>query len=143
MIHSQRHTTQRIQRWSNALLIVVLLLPVFAILVNSGSPDAALPSCCRAHGKHQCAIRIRMASTDGVVPETGKAKIAKVSEHCLYSPALPLLGQTNLHGKPAPSFAVIFVVAEKLPCVVSSGQRFGPDTRLNPKRGPPISRITA
>jgi hypothetical protein len=143
MIHSQQHTTQPIQRWSNALLIVVLLLPVLAIFGNGGPSDAALPSCCRAHGKHQCAIRTRMASTDAFVPKTEKPQIAKVSEHCPYSPTLPLLGQCNLSGKRVPSLTVIFVAAEELPCAVNSGQRSRPDTQLNPKRGPPVSRATA
>jgi hypothetical protein len=77
--------TQFVRNWqmrSAVLLLIVSFLLPFAQMASSasGNPEASLPACCRAHGKHHCALH---AALDGVRTETQTTlRTDEVNEKC-------------------------------------------------------------
>jgi hypothetical protein len=111
------------------LLSVIGYLPVAPALASTGT--AALPACCRAHGKHKCAMRSQQR----------EAGLYAVCDQC---PASAQLSSPAVH---APVFPPVRVGSflERL-----AVRRIAPEqsvARLNisfersrPKRGPPSFR---
>jgi hypothetical protein len=62
-----------------ALLLVALLLPILTIFGTKDPGEAALPICCRAHGKHHC-IGLR----DGAFSNREATGAPQLSERCPY-----------------------------------------------------------
>ena len=76
------------RRWvgqmSAALLILSLCLPfVQLVFAPQNEPDAFLPACCRAHGKHHCAMRMAMPGFESGLAGSSP-RLAQIEEKCLY-----------------------------------------------------------
>jgi len=73
---------------SVSLLLVSLLLPFAQIAIPSSDyADAALPACCRTHGKHKCAMRM-LTGAGRSSPTSSTPQTAQISERCPYVPAM-------------------------------------------------------
>jgi hypothetical protein len=121
------------------LLIVSLLLPLAQqVLGPSQTFESALPACCRAHGKHQCAAASEQKGSD-----SSSRQIVQVGEKCPCLPAFPssVTNQPAWNISPHNNSFPIAMDGEALDGITV--HRTASPERFHPKRGPPHSSIFA
>lgn len=139
---------QRKQRWcgqmSALLLIFSLLLPFAQFSFGSSeNTDAALPACCRTHGKHKCSMRMFMRTERQSQQTPSSPQIAQVTEKCPYTPGLALSAHSNPLWNQPNGLVLVHDEDRRAPTGVSRIERPSSTGRANPKRGPPSFSETA
>jgi hypothetical protein len=137
-------TTRRFTQIKALLLIVSLLVPFaqFAFRLSQNSEDA-LPACCRAHGKHQCAMKLRAKFARQPSADSPSPQIAYATKKCPCQTALASSSQTQTFwnivftsdGYPAPH--------NQTTTRAITPARFTLSESSNRRRGPPHSNISA
>ncbi len=125
---------ETVRRLLASLLLNVLAFALIAPAISVRT-DSQLPACCRANGKHKCAMLAKRYSSG--VSETGKAL---VSEQCPYSHSSGTLGTAFQ----LPGFTVTtrFSRAATIAGIVRPEivrQVRWTNSRSHCKRGPPLS----
>jgi hypothetical protein len=123
------------------LLLLSLLLPFVAAAQSLASDDeAALPACCRSHGKHHCSMGGHLATRDA---HTRTFSDPQVSEKCPYSLPASSASLGDHHARPANGIQLELTLqySKHVQSVVSSGLL--EVYRANRQRGPPFSSIFA
>jgi hypothetical protein len=119
---------------SSLLLILSLLLPFAQLAFGStDSIDAMVRACCRAHGKHQCAMRMSMRSSAG----PSSPQLAQVTEKCPCTPGLAPATHSNPLWNHALGFSEFHVRDDRAPDAVNTRERDSSLEPANHKRGPP------
>lgn len=129
------------RRGSALLLLLSLLLPFAAAaqsLVSDG--EAALPACCRAHGKHHCFMGTHLTTSDA---RTSAFSAPQVSEKCPCSLPGSSGSLSDLHARPVGiiQFRLALQSSRDLPFLPRSGLL--ESCTANRQRGPPFSSIFA
>jgi hypothetical protein len=118
------------------LLIVSVLLPLAQLALSpSQTFESTLPACCRAHGKHHCAL-----SSQSHEPAR---QIAQVSEKCPCPPALPSSTANQLAWSISLDDSSFRIDENGEALDGTTVYRTASPERSNPKRGPPNSSIFA
>ena len=112
-----------------ALFSWMLMAPLFA-----RDAEAALPPCCRRHGKHHCMMErlLAMSGKPGGPPA--------VREHCPCQPSGGGAVQSRVYTASAPRLVETGLIQPSLLSERSETPRQFVFFRNHPKRGPPISR---
>lgn len=137
MTRFHSHPLTRRMRSIAFLLLLSYLLP-FAQMAYAASsdPEAALPACCRTHGKHQCSMhmQLRAQGDDG---KHATISPTQLTEKCPCVPASPNASNTLHFG--LPTFGDVRFVdrSESLSFASWSSQRARVASPAHPKRGPP------
>ena len=137
MTRYHSHPITRRLRSIAFLLLLSYLLP-FAQMTYAASsdPEAALPACCRTHGKRKCSMG-KPLQVEGDDQKHATVSPAQISEKCPCVPASPTASDTLHFGLP-PVGSVRFVDrSESLSFAAWSSKRARLANRANPKRGPP------
>ena len=126
------------RRWrgqvSSLLLILSLLLPFAQLAFGStDSIDTMVRACCRAHGKHQCAMRMSMLSS----AEPSSPQLAQVTEKCPCPPGLAPTTHSDPLWNHAHGFSEFHGRDDRVPYVVNTSERGSSLEAANHKRGPP------
>jgi hypothetical protein len=137
MTRFHSHPITRRVRSIAFLLMLSYLLP-FAQMAYAASsdPEAALPACCRTHGKHKCSMRMPL-QVQGDDEKHATVSPVQISEKCPCVPSSPTASDTLHFGLP-PIGSVRFIDRSES---LSFGAWSSPRARLanpaHPKRGPP------
>jgi hypothetical protein len=136
-----RKIPQQGDRWhgqlSASLLILSLLLPIAQLAFNSSDyAEATLPACCRAHGRHKCAM---LAEARPPSPTSSSRQLAKVNEDCPYAPGVVPTAHSNSLWNPSLESARFDLIHQRIGVSLSKVQRTGSLGSTNLKRGPPTS----
>src|ERR1700733_5568098 len=95
-----------VRRLCALFLLVLFVGPwLLAFATPEAIPEASLPACCRAHGKHKCFMRLM--SQDGVASTSGQPALSQISEHCPYNPSFTAKRQSNSLGQPSRDVAAV------------------------------------
>ena len=126
------------RRWcgqvSSLLLILSFLLPFAQLAFGStDSIDTMVRACCRAHGKHQCAMRMSMRSS----VEPSSPQLAQVTEKCPFTPGLTPATHSNPLWHHAHGFSEFHGRDDRAPDAVNTRERGSSLETANHKRGPP------
>lgn len=124
------------QRWlSISLIFFYAVGPLAAAL--PASDDSRLPSCCRRHGEHHCAMMMRMKAKEN----SGKPIITAPSTCPLFPGILPPSSATRNALAAAPvSLPVLFAQAYKLAARFNAALRS--PMRSHAGRGPPHTSLS-
>jgi membrane protein YqaA with SNARE-associated domain len=120
------------------LLLLVFGASFVAPFVAAADPEANLPACCRAHGKHHCMMSAGMMRRMMAAQNDGTPKLVQIREKC---PCTPMLGASAsaasflLPGSAEVIYASI-LAHPTLPAQTASKARIS-HSRSRQKRGPP------
>lgn len=133
---------QRHRRWCgqmSALLLIFSLLLPFAQLAfcSAEGPGAVLPACCRAHGKHHCAMRMLRTARGKQTSSTPQA--AQVKERCPYAPGLAPSTHINPCCNDSHRWPACYVEDQSVSVQGADARHTRIIDRANQKRGPPNS----
>ncbi|HME05888.1 MAG TPA: hypothetical protein VKG25_02520 [Bryobacteraceae bacterium] len=111
-------------------LIVLLSMAILAPLLEA-SPEASLPECCRAHGKHHCMM------TETVNGQSAPA----LREKCCNFPR-PIVRGVLTGSAPAHREATSIALVSHPACVKQTEARYRESfSRSRQKRGPPFLTV--
>lgn len=120
-----------------ALALTLLALFSWMLMAPLFAPDAeaALPPCCRRHGKHHCMMQrlLAMSGQPGGTPA--------VQEHCPCQPSGGGAVQSRVYTAEAPRLLETGLVQPAPLSERSENPRQSVLFRNHPKRGPPLSRV--
>jgi hypothetical protein len=90
-LQNSREWTKRV---CALLLLVLSVTPYLVVFAAQGAiAEAALPVCCRTHGKHQCFMRLARQGQD---PSTSsRIQLSQISERCPYTPSRQVSPHNN------------------------------------------------
>jgi hypothetical protein len=140
------HVKLQISQGRTRRLCALLLLLLFAgpwLLISAlpnAIPEASLPACCRAHGKHKCFMRLM--DQDGVASTSGQPALSQISERCPYNPSFSAKRQSNSLGQPARDVAAVGFSVVSSPVVATAWPFSSLSSLANCKRGPPSSALS-
>ena len=120
---------------ASIVLSVIGLLPVAGALSNITAHAPQLPSCCRAHGKHQCAMRALQYASAGSPAEPGIYPVC--GQYPFTPPASFAAGNASVfppEGSELFHAAIVSRLAAQLPREARISGSFESSHR---KRGPP------
>jgi hypothetical protein len=118
------------------LLILSLLLPFGQLAFGLNDPsEAAQPACCRTHGKHKCAMRMAMPSSD----QRSSPQVAQITEKCPCTPGLATTAHGNLLWSYAHGIGEFYVNSGGADFTIKPQKRASNPDSANLKRGPPAT----
>jgi hypothetical protein len=139
MTRFHSHPITRRVRSIAFLLLLSYLLP-FAQMAYAASsdPEAALPACCRTHGKHKCSMHmpLEVQGNDG---NHAAVSPAQIGEKCPCLPLSPSSSDTLHFGLPRIGSFPFVDRSESLSFAAWPSQRTHCSSPAHPKRGPPAA----
>ena len=140
------HVKLQISQVGTRRLCALLLLLLFAgpwllaFSLPDAIPEASLPACCRAHGKHKCFMRLM--GQDGVSSTSGQPAFSQISERCPYNPSFSAKRQSNSLGQPANDVAAAGFSVASSPVAITARPFSSLASLANCKRGPPSPALS-
>jgi hypothetical protein len=134
--------TRRVRSLAFLLLLSYLLPFAQMAYAASSDPEAALPACCRTHGKHKCSMpaSLQVQGDDGKHAAVSSAQIA---EKCPCLPCSTSASGTLHLGLPSLESVRFVDRSESLSLTAWSSQPTHRSSCAHPKRGPPAARSFA
>ncbi len=129
--------TTKARRASVILLLVLFLLPIVSAWTSSGAwGQAALPACCRTHGRHHCSMgKSGIDSSE----KPGNVAIQRVPERCPFQGASSASHLSSSFGTASGSPVEFDFKVEQARTSNSFVVRSLRVLAAHPKRGPPHS----
>lgn len=140
------HVKLQISQGGTRRLCALILLLLFAgpwlliFALPDVIPEASLPACCRAHGKHKCFMRLM--GQDDVASTSGQPALSQISERCPYNPSFTAKRQSNSLGQPANDVAAVGFSVASSPVAITAWPFSSLASLANCKRGPPSSALS-
>ena len=137
-----KKTTSRL--WHTTAMLLLAIFGVFFLAPLASAGDEAgpsLPACCRAHGKHQCAMRA--ASSEDLAQQSSSPTFARVSDKCPYSPYSPVRVHSNSFEPAEAALTFAEIVAQPAVRPQTEAKRRIAFDRSRQKRGPPAPFLSA
>jgi hypothetical protein len=129
-------------RLSALLLTISLLLPFAQLALNSSQlADAVLPACCRAHGKHKCAMNMTDVAHESSTLSSSP-RLARIGEKCPYSPRWVTTAHSGPLWDHVPESFALYFNDGLSPIGPSGANRASSQSGSNHKRGPPSPALS-
>jgi hypothetical protein len=127
------------RRGISIFLILFFWLGPLAANLPASEDNSRLPSCCRRHGAHHCAMSTRMAA---IGSQTGSAPIATAPSHCPSFPDYPAASTTPVHALAASPLSLPVLLAQAHSPSASRAAARLSQIRTLAGRGPPASNLS-
>jgi hypothetical protein len=141
MVFKLQRCWKGLRRLCAFFLLLLAVAPCLLTFAASSAAEASLPTCCRAHGRHKCFLR--MTRTEYPASNLSQPGIPQASERCAYSPTFPLSPHTSSLGQPAGFSAAARLNIAATTEMAATERRTPFILQANRKRGPPSSVLAS
>jgi hypothetical protein len=127
------------RRGISIFLILFFWLGPLAANLPASEDDSRLPSCCRRHGAHHCAMSTRMAA---IRSQAGSAPVAAAPSHCPSFPDYQAASTTPVYALAASTTDLPVLLAQAHPPTARRAAARLSQIRARAVRGPPASNLS-